>query len=435
MTTFKESTQAPARKLTLAEILEIFAAGQTPLKFTAYDGSTAGPEDAEIGLDLLTPRGTTYLATAPGELGLARAYVSGDVEPHGVHPGDPYELLKALAEKMDFKRPSARVLAQIVRSIGIEHLKPISPPPQEALPRWRRFAEGLRHSKTRDAEAIHHHYDVSNTFYEWVLGPSMTYTCACYPHSDATLEEAQENKYRLVFDKLQLKPGDRLLDVGCGWGGMVRYAARHGVKAIGVTLSLEQAAWAQKAIAEQGLADLAEVRHGDYRDISETGFDAVSSIGLTEHIGVHNYASYFGFLKSKMRTGALLLNHCITRPDNRPMSTGGFIDRYVFPDGELTGSGRIITEAQDVGLEVVHEENLRHHYALTLRDWCRNLVDHWDEAVEEVGLPTAKVWGLYMAGSRLGFDTNVIQLHQVLAVKLDEAGNDGGLPLRPWWTA
>ncbi|HEX3284787.1 MAG TPA: class I SAM-dependent methyltransferase [Mycobacterium sp.] len=436
MTTYKEHEMgAPPRKLTLAEILEIFAAGgQLPLKFSAYDGSTAGPEDAALGLDLLTPRGTTYLATAPGELGLARAYVSGDVEPHGVHPGDPYELLRALAEKMDFKRPPARVLANIVRSIGIEHLKPIAPPPQEALPRWRRIAEGLRHSKTRDAEAIHHHYDVSNTFYEWVLGPSMTYTCACYPHSDATLEEAQENKYRLVFDKLQLKPGDRLLDVGCGWGGMVRYAARHGVRAIGVTLSREQAAWAQKAIAEQGLADLAEVRHGDYRDISETGFDAVSSIGLTEHIGVHNYASYFGFLKAKMRTGALLLNHCITRPDNRPMSTGGFIDRYVFPDGELTGSGRIITEAQDVGLEVVHDENLRHHYALTLRDWCANLVEHWDEAVEEVGLPTAKVWGLYMAGSRLGFETNVVQLHQVLAVKLDDNGKDGGLPLRPWWT-
>ena len=438
MTTYKENaTSAPPRKLTLAEILEIFAAGgRMPLKFSAYDGSTAGPEDAGIGLDLLTPRGTTYLATAPGELGLARAYVSGDVDLHGVHPGDPYDLLRALADKMDFKRPPARVLANIVRSIGFEHLKPIAPPPQEALPRWRRIAEGLRHSKTRDAEAIHHHYDVSNTFYEWVLGPSMTYTCACYPDPDATLEEAQENKYRLVFEKLRLKPGDRLLDVGCGWGGMVRYAAKHGVKAIGVTLSKEQAAWAQNAIAEQGLTDLAEVRHDDYRNIAETGFDAVSSIGLTEHIGVQNYPAYFSFLQSKMRTGALLLNHCITRPDNvTTASADAFIDRYVFPDGELTGSGRIISEAQNVGLEVVHEENLRHHYALTLRDWCRNLVEHWDEAVEEVGLPTAKIWGMYMAGSRLGFETNVVQLHQVLAVKLDDDGNDGGLPLRQWWTA
>ncbi|MCV7347750.1 class I SAM-dependent methyltransferase [Mycolicibacterium rhodesiae] len=435
MTIFRENEAHAPGKFKLAEILEIFTAGgELPLKFTAYDGSSAGPQDAELGLDLLTPRGTTYLATAPGDLGLARAYVSGDLEMQGVHPGDPYDLLRALSHQLDFKRPPARVLVDIVRSIGIEHLKPIAPPPQEALPRWRRVAEGLRHSKKRDADAIHHHYDVSNTFYEWVLGPSMTYTCACYPSADATLEEAQENKYRLVFEKLKLKPGDRLLDVGCGWGGMVRYAAKHGVKAIGVTLSREQAAWAQKAIAEQGLADLAEVRHSDYRDVLESGFDAVSSIGLTEHIGVANYPAYFGFLRSKLRVGGLLLNHCITRPDNKATTTGGFIDRYVFPDGELTGSGRIITEAQDAGLEVLHEENLRHHYAMTLRDWCRNLVEHWDEAVDEVGLATAKVWGLYMAGSRLGFETNVVQLHQVLAVKLDEKGGDAGLPLRPWWT-
>jgi cyclopropane-fatty-acyl-phospholipid synthase len=440
MTTYKEGpadSAAAAGRLTLAEILELLTAGDDlAMKFTAYDGSSAGPADAQVGLDLRTPRGTTYLATSPGELGLARAYVSGDVVPTGVHPGDPYELLRALGDKMDFKRPSARVLANIVRSIGLEHLRPIAPPPQEALPRWRRVAEGLRHSKTRDAEAIHHHYDVSNTFYERVLGTSMTYTCAAYPDTDATLEDAQDNKYRLVFEKLRLQPGDRLLDVGCGWGSMVRYAARHGVKAVGVTLSKEQATWAQKAIAEEGLSDLAEVRHSDYRDVRESGFDAVSSIGLTEHIGVQNYPSYFRFLKSKMRTGALLLNHCITRPDNRAGAAGGgFIDRYVFPDGELTGSGRIITEAQNVGLEVVHEENLRQHYALTLRDWCANLVEHWDEAVEEVGLPTAKVWGLYMAGSRLGFETNVVQLHQILAVKLDNKGGNGDLPLRPWWTA
>ncbi len=421
-------------KLTLAEVLESFSSGRLPLKFEAYDGSSAGPEDAELGLNLLTPRGTTYLATAPGDLGLARAYVAGDLAALGVHPGDPYELIKALGDKVEFKRPPLRVLANIVRSIGFEHLLPIAPPPQEALPKWRRMAEGLRHSRIRDAEAIHHHYDVSNAFYERVLGPSMTYTCACYPHPDATLEEAQENKYRLVFDKLRLQPGDRLLDVGCGWGGMVRYAARHGIQAVGVTLSAEQADWAQRAIADEGLSDLARVLHGDYRDVREGHFDAVSSIGLTEHIGVANYPAYFRFLRDRLRPGGLLLNHCITRPHNHAGSIGGFIDRYVFPDGELTGSGHIIATAQDAGLEVLHEENLRQHYALTLRDWCANLVRNWDDAVAEVGLATAKVWGMYMAGSRVGFETNVVQLHQVLAVKLDEHGADGGLPLRPWWT-
>jgi cyclopropane-fatty-acyl-phospholipid synthase len=434
MTASKErvTTSFTPRRLSLAQILEILVGGRLPLRFTAYDGSATGPDDA-LGFDLLTPRGTTYLATAPGELGLARAYVSGDLQPHGVPPGDPYELLNALNADVKVTRPPARVLADIVRSSGIEHLVPIAPPPQEVLPRWRRTAQGLRHSRTRDAEAIHHHYDVSNTFYQWILGPSMTYTCACYPHADATLEEAQANKHRLVFDKLRLKAGDRLLDVGCGWGSMVRYAARRGVRTTGITLSAEQAVWAQKAIADEGLTEVAEVRHGDYREIAETQFDAVSSIGLTEHIGVGYYPAYFRFLRSKLRIGGLLLNHCITRPNNRSApATRGFFDRYVFPDGEMTGSGRIITEAQDAGLEVLHEENLRPHYALTLRDWCANLVEHWDEAVAEVGMGTARVWGLYMAGSRLGFERNVVQLHQVLAVKASESGGVD-LPLRPWW--
>src|SRR5277367_609345 len=384
-------------------------------------------------MDLLTPRGTTYLATAPGELGLARAYVAGDIEARGVHPGDPYDVLKLLAEKVEFTRPSPRLMASIIRAVGIEHLLPAAPPPQEMLPRWRRIAEGMRHSKTRDAGAIQYHYDVSNTFYEWVLGPSMTYTCAVYPESEATLEAAQDNKYRLIFEKLGLQSGDRLLDVGCGWGGMVRYAARRGVRAIGATLSAEQSAWARAAIEAEGLGELAEVRHSDYRDVREIGFDAVSSIGLTEHIGVKNYPAYFGFLKSKLRTGGLLLNHCITRHDNKQTSfAGGFTDRYVFPDGELTGSGRIVTEIQEAGFEVLHAENIRHHYAMTLRDWCHNLVEHWDAAVDEVSLPIAKVWGLYMAASRVAFERNNIQLHHVLASKLGAHGTDG-LPLRPWW--
>ena len=449
MTTFKDQapeTAEPAAsdtaattgnegRLTLAEILELMAGGRLPLRFTAYDGSSAGPEDAPFGIELTSPRGTTYLATARGDLGLARAYIAGDIEIHGVHPGDPYELLKALADELVFRMPPPKAMARIVRSVGVEHLRPIAPPPQEVPSRLRRLTTGRRHSKARDAEVIHYHYDVSNTFYEWVLGPTMTYTCACYPRAEASLDEAQENKYRLVFEKLRLEPGDRLLDVGCGWGGMVRYAARRGVRAIGVTLSHEQATWAQRAIEAEDIADLAEVRFGDYRDIRETGFDAVSSIGLLEHIGVKNYASYFRFLRSRLRSGGMLLNHCITRPENKAEpTTHGFIDRYVFPDGELTGSGRIITEAQNAGLEVLHEENLRPHYALTLRDWCANLVAHWDEAVDEVGLEKAKVWGLYMAGSRLQFERGGIQLHQVLAVKPDEQGGVGDLPLRPWWT-
>ena len=191
---------------------------------------------------------------------------------------------------------------------------------------------------------------MSNRFYEMVLGPSMTYTCAVFPSEDASLEDAQFAKYDLVARKLGLQPGMRLLDIGSGWGGMVRHAARHyGVEVVGVTLSREQAAWAQDAIKREGLDDLAEVRFGDYRDVRDTGFDAVSSIGLTEHIGIRNYPSYFAFMQDKLVPGGRLLNHCITRPDNSTTDTGAFIDRYVFPDGELTGSGRIITEIQNLG--------------------------------------------------------------------------------------
>jgi cyclopropane-fatty-acyl-phospholipid synthase len=214
---------------------------------------------------------------------------------------------------------------------------------------------------------------------------------------------------------------------------MVRHAVKeYGVTALGVTLSAAQASWAQEKIKSEGLDDRAEVRHLDYRHVTETGFDAVSSIGLTEHIGVANYPAYFAFLRDKLKPEGRLLNHCITRPHNKKANTGAFIDRYVFPDGELIGSGRIITEIQDAGLEVHHEENLRPHYAKTLAGWNRNLVEHWDECVAEVGEGTARVWGLYMAGSRMGFAINEIQLHQVLATKTTPDGRSG-MPLRPTW--
>jgi cyclopropane-fatty-acyl-phospholipid synthase len=302
-------------------------------------------------------------------------------------------------------------------------------PPQEVRLR------GRRHSKARDSAAISHHYDVSNKFYEWLLGPSMAYTCAVYPSETATLEEAQFAKHDLVARKIGLRPGMRLLDVGCGWGGMVMHAARHyGVRALGVTLSRRQAEWAQKAIAEAGLTELAEVRHLDYRDVEEKQFDAISSIGLTEHIGVKQMPNYFRFLLRRLRPGGRLLNHCITTPNNRTgVQNRGFISRYIFPDGELTGVGRIASTMHDVGFEVRHEENLREHYALTTGAWAANLDAHWDESVAEVGLAKARTWRLYLAGVRLGFERNTVQLHQVLGVKLHEDGSSD-MPLRPDWT-
>ncbi|MGI8666815.1 MAG: class I SAM-dependent methyltransferase [Jatrophihabitans sp.] len=417
----------------IAELISTLTVNEPPVRFIAYDGSSFGREDAPITLELTTERGLRYLTTAPGDLGLARAYVTGDLLLHGAPAGDPYQALLLLGS-WRFRRPTPKEAATFLSELGWRNLLPPEPPEQEALPRWRRTLEGMRHSRTRDAHAIGKHYDVSNEFYERVLGPSMAYTCAVFPKPDASLEEAQEEKFDLVARKLGLEPGMRLLDVGCGWGGMARHAAKHyGVSVVGVTLSAAQAQWGAAAAERDGLSDRVQILHSDYRDAPGSGYDAVSSIGLLEHVGVANYPAYFRFLKDKLRQDGRLLNHCITRPDNKqnPMP-GQFIDRYVFPDGELTGSGRIITEAQNAGLEVRHAENLREHYALTLQHWCANLVRNWDECVADVGEATARVWGLYMAGSRLGFETNGVQLHQILAVKVPESG-DAAFPLRPTW--
>jgi cyclopropane-fatty-acyl-phospholipid synthase len=346
-----------------------------------------------------------------------------------VHPGNPYPLMRLFEDEMRIKAPSPQQAFRWLRGLGLRTFVPPTLPPQEVRPR----PFDPRHGKSRDAAAISHHYDVSNRFYEMVLGPSMAYTCACYPSEDATLEQAQDYKHDLVARKLGLQPGMRLLDVGCGWGGMTRHAAKnYGVSVLGVTLSAEQAKWAQARNTAEGLDDLAEVRHLDYRDVRETGFDAVSSIGLIEHIGVANYPSYFRFLRSRLRPGAPLLNHGITRPDNRHpgLRKRGFIGRYVFPDGELTGSGDIVRAMEDAGLEVQHQENLRVHYARTLQRWCENLEENWDECVAEADLATAKIWGLYMAGSRLAFERNGIQLHQILATRTGDLG-DSSYPLRP----
>lgn len=413
-------------------VTRLFGA-DAPFRLDAYDGSVGGDPNAPIVLRLLNERGLRYLVTAPGELGLVRAYVQGDVSIDGVDMGDPTALLEAFPQNIEVRRPALRELPELLRGVGIHSLVPPPLPAVETVPSWRRVAEGLRHSRARDAEAIHHHYDVSNAFYELVLGPSMAYTCACYPHEDATLEEAQAHKFDLVCRKLDLKPGQRLLDVGCGWGGMVQHAVEHyGVTALGVTLSQEQASYGQQTLKALGLDDRAEIRNLDYREVTETGFDAVSSIGLTEHIGVKNYPDYFQFLQDRLRVGGRLLNHSITRPDNRHdgIPRGGFINRYVFPDGELTGVGTIVSRMQDTGFEVRHVEDLREHYVRTCRAWARNLSATWDDAVREVGLPIAKVWGLYLAGSSLGFRRNVVQLHQVLGEKLATDGS-GQYPLRP----
>lgn len=418
---------------TIAGAFASLARGQLPIRITAYDGSATGEVASGLGIHLATPRGLRYILSAPGDLGLARAYLAGDVELRGVHPGDPYDLFRALKHGAGFVAPSPRQVADLVRALGWRSFTPPPPPPIELLPRWRRAVEGLREPAARRAAAVEAHYDLDNDFFELVLGPSMAYTCGVFTAASDSLEEAQQRKFELVYAKLGLRPGMRLLDVGCGWGGMMRTAARHGVQVVGVTLSGHQADWVEAMLAREGLDDRARLWRMDYRAAPREQFDAVCSIGMLEHMGVRNYPTYFAELRDRLRPGGRMLVHSITRADNtashRPEP---FTDRYVFPDGELAAPSVVIGAGHDCGLELTNTENLRPGYPLTLAAWNANLVRRWDECVRLVGLPTAKVYGLYMAGSRLAFELNWLQVHQFL---LTCPGPDGqaAYPFRPDW--
>ena len=356
--------------------------------------------------------------------GLARAYVTGDLEVDG----DLYTALAHLA-RLDLELSLGARLRLLRELGGVRLLRPPPRPAQEVRLR------GRRHSKARDQRAIAHHYDVSNRFYEWLLGPSMAYTCAVYPTADATLEQAQFAKHDLVARKLALRPGMRLLDVGCGWGGMVMHAAReYGVRALGVTLSRRQAEWAQKAIAEAGLSELAEVRHLDYRDVAR---DRLRRDQLDRAHRAHRPGAAAGLLPVPVRQAAA--GRAAAQPLHHAAATTTesvrrrwFISRYVFPDGELTGVGRLVSAMHDTGFEVRHEENLREHYALTTAAWSANLDAHWDEAVAEVGLARpgcgGSTWpasGWASSGTRSSCTRS--------SASSSHADGRSGMPLRPDW--
>lgn len=394
--------------------------GGIDLSFQAYDGSSAGHPSSDMGLRLESPHGAALIASAPGQIGLVRAFVAGELTVEG-------DLFAVLSRLRAHHRDDLSLVdkARLVQSFGTQMLRRVPAPPEEVV------LDGRRHTRRRDHSAISHHYDVSNDFYRLILGPSMAYTCAVYPQWESSLEEAQAEKHDLVCRKLGLRPGMRLLDLGCGWGGMAIHAAEnYGVEVLGVTLSQEQSEWGQKAVVDRGLADRVQLRFQDYRDVKEDGFDAVSSIGLTEHLGRENYGSYFSFVRSKLVLGGRLLNHCITRadPHEATRTDNGFINRYIFPDGELVPVSDVMSAMEESGLEVRHSENFREHYARTLRDWSANLEAHETEAILEAGERKTRVWKLYLAAARLGFVENVIQLHQVLATRSDDG--DSRMPLR-----
>jgi cyclopropane-fatty-acyl-phospholipid synthase len=266
---------------------------------------------------------------------------------------------------------------------------------------------------------VSHHYDVSNDFYELVLGPSMTYSCARFADESVNLEEAQAAKHELVCRKLGLhrQAGARLLDVGCGWGSMALHAAtRHDAVVVAVTLSAAQAEYARRRVAAAGLSDRIEIRLQDYRDIRGEKFDAISSIGMFEHVGGGQMATYFETLRHLLHPTGRLLNHAISSPGGSRITARSFMGRYVFPDGELQDVGEVVLAMERAGFELRDVESLREHYSLTLHAWVDNLAAHWPAAVELVGAPRARVWRLYMAASAVGFDDGGLGIHQVLGV-------------------
>ncbi|WP_344376754.1 cyclopropane-fatty-acyl-phospholipid synthase family protein, partial [Streptomyces mauvecolor] len=405
-----------------------------PVRIRAWDGSEAGPPGAPV-LVVRHRRALRRLLWKPGELGLARAWVAGEIDVEG----DLYAALGLLAgliwerggEPKDtvhpVRDPRLRAAAKALVKLG-GALPPPAPPAEEM-----RRRTGPLHTRRRDKEAISHHYDVGNDFYALVLGPSMVYSCAYWESPEATLEDAQRDKLDLVCRKLALKEGDRLLDVGCGWGSMAIHAAReYGARVVGITLSREQAAFARKRIAEEGLTDRIEIRVQDYRDVKDGPFDAISSIGMAEHVGSVRYAEYAGILHALLKDGGRLLNHQIARRPERDESAyqvDEFIDKYVFPDGELAPVGRTLAALEEAGFEARDVEPIREHYALTLRHWVANLESDWARAVRYASPGRARIWRLYMAASAISFERNRIGVNQILAVKTP-VGGASGMPLR-----
>jgi cyclopropane-fatty-acyl-phospholipid synthase len=350
------------------------------------------------------------------ERAFGRAYVEGSLEIENLH---------AFLEHVT--NLSMVRVARVLPRLATTALALGARPDPRTLPVEARL-RGRLHSRGRDQDAIRHHYDQPPEFYRLFLGRTLTYSCAYFATPDTDLDTAQEAKLDLVCRKLRLRPGERLLDIGCGWGSLVLHAAeRWGVQAVGITASPRQAEWAARTLRERGLEGRAEVRLADYRDPLEGGFDAVASVGMVEHVGRREMPEYCAAVRRLLRPEGRALIHGIT---NRPGAggNGAFLNSFVFPDGQLQEAGAMVTSLQASGLEVRDVESLREHYALTLRDWVDRLEAGWAEAVRLVGIQRARVWKLYMSGSRLGFEMGAVAVHQVLAVRQGARG-ESGVPL------
>ncbi|HEY7453395.1 MAG TPA: cyclopropane-fatty-acyl-phospholipid synthase family protein [Thermoleophilaceae bacterium] len=376
-----------------------------PFSLELWDGSTVpATNGGGPTFHVRSPEAFAHALRAPGQLGLGRAYVSGTLDVDDLD--QVLELLDSWQPPPLDRRAQAKLALAAARATGIRRPPPV--PAAELRPR------GRRHTKERDARSVRHHYDVSNDFFKLFLGESLTYSCALFSRGAKTLEEAQEAKLELVCTKLALEPGQRVLDVGCGWGSFAMHAAaNHGVSVVGITLSEPQAALARERAAERGLADRVDIRVADYRELTDEPFDAVASIGMVEHVGSAQIDVYARQVARMVKPGGRVLNHGIARLRTGDPEAGPFSERYVFPDAAPLHLSRIQTAVERAGLETEHVEGLRSDYAETLRHWARNLDDNIEEATRLAGPERIRVWRLYLRAARRGFESGFTSVYQV----------------------
>ena len=412
-----------------AEALAPVVGGELPVHLTLWDGSSAGPADAPRVV-VRSPRALRRLLRHPGELGAAQAYVTGELDVEG-DLDDALTHVWSVAQERGLGgiRPTPAVVAGVVRlarSAGVLG-RPLPPPASQAVVR------GRLHSLRRDRAAISHHYDLSNDFYQLILDPHLAYSCGYWRSDDPdyTVEDAQRDKFELVGRKLGLREGSRLLDVGCGWGSMSLYAAEHfGAQVTGVTIAAEQKRFIDARIRERGLQDRVEIRLQDYRDVPDTGFDAVVSLEMGEHVGQRNYPTYARVLHDAVRPGGRVLVQQMSRRGRHP-GGGPFIEQFIAPDMHMRPVGDTVALIEESGLEVRDVHALREHYVRTVDAWHDTFEANWDRAVDLVGEEIARVWRLYLVGGSMAFRDGRMGVDQILAVRPGPSGGSDVEPVRP----
>jgi cyclopropane-fatty-acyl-phospholipid synthase len=419
--------KSPAPRL--AAFAERLLGTRLPIAVRTWDGERVGPAGPAVVLK--NRRALRWLLYSPGELGLARAYVSGDLDVEG-DLTEGFRRIWALTRSGELRRVKltprdwAEAISLAAR-LGVAGLPP-KPPAEEAR------LTGVLHSRRRDRSAISHHYDLSNAFYQLLMDESMAYSSAYWTSDEPgyTLAQAQHDKLEMICQKLGLRPGMRLLDVGCGWGSLLVHAAKHhGVAAVGVSLSAEQVQHVRARLAQHDLTGRVEVRQQDYREPGDEPFDAVASIEMGEHVGEANYPEYTRILFRLLKpTGRLLLQQ-MSRGAVAP-GGGAFIERYIAPDMTMRPLSRTLGHVEKAGFEIRDVHAMREHYVPTVRAWLSTLEENWDRAVALIGEAGARAWRLYLVGGALAFEENRMGVDQILAVR-PSADGDSGLPATREW--